>query len=96
MFLKELGCALFVLLIELVVCIAPEIVAVLTITLSHPHLLYKFEKLDIDKRFYKLISNYMFSRDIQEFNSLWTYLILNVVVLNIDVFYFQIEDWIMS
>lgn len=48
----------FGLLIELVlaflffaVCIAPEIVALLTIALGHPHLLYKSEKLDVGRAF---------------------------------------------
>lgn len=50
--------------------IASEIVAVLTVALNHPHLLYKSKKLDVGKGFCKPVSDHLFVRDVRELDSL--------------------------
>lgn len=69
---------------------------VLTIALGHPHLLHKSEKLDVDEGFYKPIGNYLFGWDVQKLDSFWSYLISNIVVLDINMLCFRMEDWIVS
>ena len=96
MFLKELGCILFVLMIELVVYMALGIVAVLTIALGHPHFLYKSEKLNMGEGFCKPIGDHLFGRDIQKLDSFYSYLISNILVLDVNVLCSQIKNRFMS
>lgn len=48
--------------------IALKIMAVLIILLNYLHLLYKSQKLDVDKDFCEPMGNYLFSRNIQKLN----------------------------
>lgn len=64
---------------------ALTIMTMLTITLNYPYLFYKSEKLDVGEGFYKPVDNYLFSQDVQELNSLGSYSISNILVLNIDL-----------
>lgn len=83
-------------LLSFAVYMAWKMVAMLTIVLSHPYLFNKFVELDIGESFYKPISDHLFSRVIQEFDFFWSYLISNIVMLDINIFYSWVEDWIVS
>ena len=83
-------------MIELVIYMALGIVAILTIILGHLHLLYESEKLDVGEDFCKPVGNHLFGRDIRKLDFLCSYLISNVVVLDVDVLRSRMEDWIVS
>lgn len=65
------------------------------IFLGHPHLFNKTIELDIGQRLYKAISDLLLNRDIRKFDSLDSYLIADVVVLNINLLYLRVEDWVI-
>ena len=65
------------------------------IFLGYFHLFNKTIERDIGQYLLKAIDNHFFSQNVKKFNFLYSQLIMNVVVLNINMFYFRVEDRVM-
>lgn len=65
------------------------------IFLSHSHLFNEVIEFDVDRYFYKAINNHLLNRDIKKLYFFFFYLVTNIVVLDIDVLYPKMEDWVL-
>lgn len=67
-----------------------------SIFLSHLYLIYEVTKFDICQIFYQASSNHLVNWDIGEFDSSSSHHIVDIIMLNINIFCFGIEDEVIS
>lgn len=65
------------------------------IWLDHSHLLYKSMKSDMHQGLGQAICNYLLDENVGEFNLFGSYFIIDVIMLNVNMFCLEVEDQII-